>query len=100
MISIRQGTVIAGKQAPSELIPALLSELERLDTNAVQFGATRADDIRRALPQDPGALPSDEAEVVLEDLICALSDCAGDAGVYFGRKHRESSEFGFWRSED
>src|SRR4051794_12490573 len=61
MISIQQGLVIAGKQSPSELIPVLLNELERLDPNAVLFGAPRANEIRRAIPQDPRWLESEDA---------------------------------------
>jgi hypothetical protein len=100
MIAIQQGLVISGKQSPSELIPELLRELERLEPNAEIFGAPRADEFRRTIPSDPRWLESEDAEAVLEDLLCALSDCSGDAALYFGRKARESDEFGFWRSDD
>ena len=99
MVAIQPGTVVIGKLAPNELIPVLLNELERLDHNAVLFGAPRADEIRRAIPQDPKWWETEEVEVVLEDLLCALTDCAGSDEVYFGRKSRESSELGFWKSE-
>lgn len=100
MIAIQQGLVISGKQSPSELIPALLSELERLTPNADELGVPRADHFRRAIPADLTGLESTDAEVVIEDLVCALSDCTGDAALYFGRRDRNSSEFGFWRSDD
>jgi hypothetical protein len=98
--AIRPGTVVAGKSKPEELIPALLSELERLDYNARLYGAARADEIRTAIGRDPQWWQSSEAELVLEELICALSDCAGSDEVYFGRRSLGSSEFGFWRCDD
>jgi hypothetical protein len=100
MVAIRQGIVVSGVQSTGELIPALLRELERLENNAREFGAPRADEFRRAIPADPRWLESADAEAVVEDLICALSDCTGDARLYFGRRQRASSEFGFWCSED
>lgn len=100
MVAIEQGPVVFGKSAPGELIPELLRELERLDHNAVRFGAARAEEIRRAIPADPKWWQSEDAEAVLEELICALSDCAGTDRVYFGRRSRESCEFGFWPSDD
>jgi hypothetical protein len=100
MIAIGEGALFQGMKAPSEIIPALLSELERLDGNAREVGATRAEDIRREIPSDPTWFHTQDAEVIVEDLICALSDCAGNAEYYFGRKHPSSSEFGFWRCAD
>lgn len=100
MVAIGEGALFRGIQVPSEIIPALLSELERLDGNARAVGAARADEIRRAIPNDPTWFQSQDAELVVEDLICALTDCAGDDALYFGRKHPSSSEFGFWRSAD
>jgi hypothetical protein len=97
MVAVQQGPVFQGKAAPSEIIVALLGELERLDHNAVLYGAPRADEIRRAIPRDPSSLESKEAEGVVEELICALSDCAGTDELYFGRKHPSSNEFGFWK---
>jgi hypothetical protein len=94
MISVQQGAVVFGKNTASELIPELLRELERLEPNALEVGAPRADEIRQAISQ------GDEPEAVLEDLICALSDCAGDRDLYFGRKSSGSNVFGFWKSDD
>lgn len=100
MVAIQQGPVLRGLRAPSELIPALLRELEKLDHNAVAVGAPRADEIRQVIPRDPRWFLSDEAEIVLEDLICALTDCAGSDEMYFGRKDLSSDELGFWKSDD
>jgi hypothetical protein len=41
-----------------------------------------------------------EAEVVVEDLLCALSDCAGSDDFCFGRQSRDSNVLGFWKSDD
>jgi hypothetical protein len=100
MVAIQQGLLFCGTRAPSELIPALLTELERLDDNAALVGAPRASDIRMSMPGDPSWFQTDEAELVLEDLICALSDCAGSNELYFGRRHLNSNEFGFWKCDD
>jgi hypothetical protein len=100
MLEIRTGTRVRGKASRRELIPALLAELERLDDNALAVGTKRASEFRRALSDRRDFFESEEAELMLEDLLCALSDCAGDGSLYFGRRALDSDEFGFWRSED
>jgi hypothetical protein len=100
MVLVQQGLVIAGVVGLTELIPRLLRELERLEPNAVRVGAPRAHDIRRTIPRDPAWFQSRDAEGVVEELICALSDCAGSDELYFGRKSPDSNEFGFWQCRD
>ncbi len=100
MVSVQQGAVIAGAVGLPELIASLLAELERLEPNAVCVGAPRADEIRSVIPRDPAWFQTPEAEGVVEELICALSDCAGSEELYFGRKSPDSNEFGFWQCRD
>lgn len=100
MLEIRPGTRVRGKASRRELIPALLAELERLDDNALAVGTKRASEFRRAMKERYDWFESDEAELMLEDLLCALTDCAASDSIYFGRRALDSDEFGFWRSED
>ena len=100
MMAIGEGALFRGMKAPYEIIPALLGELERLDGNARAVGTLRAEEIRREIPSDPTWFQSQDAELVVEELICALTDCAGDETLVFGRKDPRSTEFGFWRAID
>ena len=100
MLEIRTGTRVQGKASRHELIPALLAELERLDDNALAVGTKRASEFRCAISSRSDWFETEEAELVLEDLLCALTDCAADDSIYFGRRARDSDEFGFWRCED
>jgi hypothetical protein len=100
MLEIRPGARVRGKSSSRELIPALVAELERLDHNALAFGAKRAAEFRAVLPARTDWYESEEAEQVLEELLCALTDCAGTDTVYFGRRTLGSDEFGFWTCED
>jgi hypothetical protein len=103
MLEIRPGARVRCSSSSRELISALLTELERLDSNARAVGARRAAEFRPLLAARASRrdwFESDEAEGLIEDLLCALTDCAADRSLYFGRRSPDSDEFGFWRSED
>jgi hypothetical protein len=100
MVQIHPGPRLRAKPRSRELIPALLAELERLDSNALAVGTRRAADFRARIRSQGEWFESDEAEELLEELLCALTDCAGSSAVYFGRRTPESDEFGFWECDD
>jgi len=104
------GTVISGTMRPEDLIPALLEELERRDPE--RAGIIREDVEELTLVEEPeyGVYYSDRDEVrpgissrdwapeVVEELFCALDDCAPE-GCYFGAHPGDGCDYGFWEEE-
>lgn len=91
---VRLGTVIRGTMLESDLIPAFLDELERLDPE-------RASSYWDEIPDDPDNdwWDSDEAAWMLEELFDALSEYAPPY-CYFGALEGDGSDYGFWIDRD
>src|SRR5690606_17400119 len=90
MTKVRLGTVIRGTMLESDLIPAFLDELERLDPE-------RAASYWDEIPEDPGNgwWDSDEASWMLEELFDVLSEYTPPY-CYFGALEGDGSDYGFW----
>lgn len=98
------GTVSHGTMRPQDLIPAFLSELERLDPAAYQQvmipGAGFPAVPNHALEdEDADWWQSEDCGFVLDELFDALNEFAPE-GAYFGAHPGDGSDYGFWMAEE
>jgi len=91
---IEIGTVIQGTLRPAELIPALLDELDRIDSDEAE--ALR---LEYCAVLAKRAWTSAEADWLLGELFDALSERAPE-GVFFGAHPGDGADFGWWPVED
>ena len=86
------GTVIAGTHRSQDLIPAFLTELERIGTMPKVVAAARVSFDSLDFDDDED---HETATFIVEDLFDALDECAPH-NHYFGCHPGDGSDFGFW----
>lgn len=90
------GSIIRGSMLEEDLIPTLMAELEDLDPKAAR--KLREQEVRWEVLSFEDEYRA-RCYWLMDKLFYALNECAPPL-CYFGEHPKDSSDFGFWFSED
>lgn len=91
---VELGSISSGTMRPEDLIPAFLSEIERLDAKRGAELRSTYSDVIEADDYD-----SEDAAWLLDKLFDTLEELAPE-GFYFGAHPGDGADYGFWPDQD